>query len=118
MDQEGGIGLVTGRLHIGGSMKRGQMNRGKHLPYLETVWGHPDKDLCPFCGKDYRNTALVDVVYAFEPCRCSKADYEHLVETTYHRDCFMAANPYPYPPSENPKADRDCGSTEAPERRA
>lgn len=54
---------------------------------LSTIKGH-DKGVCPACGKDIVTTALVDIVYTFEPCSCEAANYQHLVETLWHRRCF------------------------------
>ncbi len=43
---------------------------------------------CPVCEGDTSNLALTKLVVSFEICRCDKATYEHLVETTWHRDCY------------------------------
>lgn len=56
---------------------------------LETIKDH-DRRSCPLCAKDVGRTALVDCVYASEPCDCKAAPYKHLVETVYHRECLLA----------------------------
>lgn len=59
---------------------------------LRTIDGHPDKRLCPVCSEQMARVALVDIVYAFEPCDCAVAPYRHLVQTLYHKNCFLDRN--------------------------
>lgn len=65
------------------------MKRGKEL--LATIKDHERKSSCPVCARAIGQVALVDLVYAFEPCDCDIAKFQHLVETIYHRECFFAS---------------------------
>lgn len=62
------------------------MKTGKQL--LETIREHPEKKTCPRCKEEISRVALVNLVYAFEPCDCDAAPYVHLTKTIYHRDCY------------------------------
>lgn len=59
----------------------------KQIAVLDT--NHCWSTDCGVCGKDCLRTAMVDLVYTFEPCKCDiEPRYEHLVEHLYHRRCF------------------------------
>lgn len=59
---------------------------------------HPHVNECPGCDQPTMTTALVALVYTFEPCGCDHVPYTHLVETPWHRSCFTLANqPAPEP---------------------
>lgn len=64
---------------------------GRHIPWRDN---HPrDKhSICPACQADCNRVALVDLVYAFEPCDCPTVSYTHLVERLWHRTCIKAAS--------------------------
>ncbi|MFA6134436.1 MAG: hypothetical protein WC869_10530 [Phycisphaerae bacterium] len=53
---------------------------------------HNYSSTCPGCGKDCSSTALVELVYTFEVCHCepNEPGGGHLVETTWHKDCYAA----------------------------
>ena len=59
---------------------------------LKDAYHHPDRYKCPACGDDVSRIAMVRLVYTYEPCDCDIADYTHLVERVYHRECFIKAN--------------------------
>ena len=44
---------------------------------------------CPICGKDMAKVGIVHLVYTFESCDCGEPKYRHLIETLWHRDCFL-----------------------------
>ena len=44
---------------------------------------------CPGCLKPIGNLPLVDIVYRFDTCTCSHADYPHLAERLIHRRCLQ-----------------------------
>lgn len=46
---------------------------------------------CGGCGQTVARVGLTELVYTFEPCDCDTADWRHLEETPWHRDCFRAA---------------------------
>ena len=50
--------------------------------------GHTQAGICPECGGDCREVALIKLVYTFEVCNCGKIGYAHLVEQLHHRSCF------------------------------
>ncbi|MBV1929810.1 MAG: hypothetical protein KUG81_09915 [Gammaproteobacteria bacterium] len=56
---------------------------------IEEVKHHPRGHGCPVCGEDCGPVAMVYLVYTFEPCDCDQANYVHLVEAVYHRQCFL-----------------------------
>lgn len=60
------------------------------LDFLNSIKDRCKGSLCQGCNQDCGGTALVDLVYTFEICRCEKADYSHLTETLWHKTCFYA----------------------------
>lgn len=56
---------------------------------LKQYGSHSKKaSTCPICGDDSIGTALVDVLYKFEPCSCGDPEYTHLVQQMYHIKCY------------------------------
>jgi hypothetical protein len=45
---------------------------------------------CNRCGKDMNRVGIPNIVYTFEVCHCPQASFAHLIETLWHRPCFMA----------------------------
>lgn len=54
---------------------------------LASLKGHGWFRECPVCNKDCARTAIVDLVYVHENCKCSFAPYAHLVKRVYHKKC-------------------------------
>jgi len=50
---------------------------------------HSHRHDCPECGQSIMQTAIVDLVYTFEVCTCDEVPYTHLMETIWHRRCFV-----------------------------
>lgn len=50
--------------------------------------GHPCSSLCPTCAGPTATIGVTKLAYVFEVCSCHEADYDHLVETLYHRACL------------------------------
>lgn len=44
---------------------------------------------CPGCGGPTWTIGITKLAYTFEPCSCDQADFEHLVETMWHRACLV-----------------------------
>jgi len=49
---------------------------------------HEQSDTCPRCSQALSRTAIIYIVYTFQPCSCGDPQYEHLVEQAWHRVCF------------------------------
>lgn len=56
------------------------------------IWrkDHARNRACRVCGGDTHRAAMVHLAYTFEACNCPSAPYTHLVETLWHRRCFVA----------------------------
>jgi len=50
---------------------------------------HPCGLSCGRCQKDTSRIAIVDLVYVHEVCHCKVADYPHLAQRAYHKDCYL-----------------------------
>lgn len=52
---------------------------------------HPNEktSVCPSCGQNCDHTAAVDVIHTTEVCNCKAWEYPHLVETSWHKQCFV-----------------------------
>jgi hypothetical protein len=69
--------------------KKVEPTAGDLIAKLESqVFSHPYARKCPRCSEDMGRVGLTSIVYTFEVCDCDLADYDHLIETLYHRDCF------------------------------
>ena len=53
------------------------------------IMAHPNAAICPGCGHDMLRVGVVDIAYVYEPCTCDLATYTHIVETLWHRRCFL-----------------------------
>lgn len=56
--------------------------------FLQTLKTHPWRKECPNCNQDCSPIAMVNLVYTWEICHCGVANYPHLVETIWHKECF------------------------------
>lgn len=65
------------------------MKRGEKLMELIRSPGHR-QTACRRCGKDMGRVGIPDIVYTFEICKCSVATFAHLIETLWHRSCFVS----------------------------
>jgi len=50
---------------------------------------HRQAAFCPACKVDLTRVGILDLIYAWEPCSCSKVEYDHLIEQLWHRSCFL-----------------------------
>jgi hypothetical protein len=72
------------------------MKKGKEFLEVLQKDGCERSHECPKCKENINAVGLTDLVYTFESHNCIRADYPHLVEVAWHRDCFvdpMPANP-------------------------
>jgi hypothetical protein len=72
----------------------GRYTLSKLKPIIEETMNrlndHENKT-CPGCNLDVSKIALVNLVYSFEVCYCRKDKIGHLVETAWHKSCFVSA---------------------------
>lgn len=52
---------------------------------------HEHRRACGGCGNNIMRTGITRLAYTFESCSCDAANYVHLVETPWHRECLAEA---------------------------
>ena len=59
--------------------------------FWEARHGHDSADACPGCDAPVTTAGITKLVYTYEVCDCGFPDFDHLVETLWHRACFSTA---------------------------